>query len=100
MAHDDLSPDRFGAAFKAFMDAMVEQAAPAVSTLLERIRAHLSADPTQLPVIAEEFDPFEHPNVQVAVDDYLGQTGRHSDLVGGVAENKRYMMLTLSDLLS
>jgi hypothetical protein len=100
MANDDLSPDRFGAAFKAFMDAMLEQAAPAVSPLLERIRAHVSADPTQLPVIAEEFDAFEHPNVQVAVDDYLAQAGRHSDLVGVAAENKRYMMLTLSDLLN
>jgi hypothetical protein len=92
---DDISPARFGAAFKAFMDAVVAAAEPPLSPLLERIRAHLGTDPTRLPVVAEEFDSFEHPNLQVALDDHLG---REAELVGVAAENKRFMALSLSDL--
>ncbi len=97
---DDLSPARFGTTFKAFMDAVVAESSPPRSPLLERIQAHLGADPTQLPVIAEEFDSFEHPNVQVALDDYLGGTGRRAALVGVAMDNKRFMALSLSDLVS
>ncbi len=97
---DDLSPARFGTAFKAFMDAVIAEAAPLRSPLLERIQAHLGTDPTQLPVIAEEFDSFEHPNVQVALDDALSGAGRHAALVGVAMDNKRFMALSLSDLVS
>jgi hypothetical protein len=83
----------FGAAFKAFMDAMVAQATPPESPLLSRIRAHVGDDPATLPVIAEEFDAFEHPNVQVAFDALLAEEGRSVTLVGVAAENKRFVAL-------
>ena len=101
MPEPDLSPVRFAAAFKTFMDAMLAQSAAGLaSALLDRIRAHVGTEPTLLPVIAEELDPFEQPNVQVALDDYLARDGRQADLVGVAAENKRFMALSLSDLLS
>src|SRR3981081_4257187 len=97
----DFSPDTFGTTFKAFMDAMVAQASAGIaSPLLDRIRTHIGVDPTQLPVIAEEFDSFEHPNLQVAMDDYLERPGRQADLVGVAADNKRFMGFSLSDLLA
>ena len=94
-----LKPNAFGVAFKAFMDAMLAQAASAESPLLERIRAHVGTDPATLPVIAEEFDAFEHPNVQVAFDALLAEDGRTATLVGVAADNKRFMALSLSDLV-
>ncbi|MDP9372566.1 MAG: hypothetical protein M3Q65_08965 [Chloroflexota bacterium] len=100
MTGADLSPARFGDAFKAFMEAVTAAAAPPNSPLLERIQAHLDADPTQLRVIAEGFDSFEHPNVQVALDAYLGGGARRADLVGVAADNKRFMAFGLSDLFS
>ncbi len=101
MPEEELSPATFGSAFKAFIDAMVAQAnASQTSPLLDRLRAHVGTDPTQLPVIAEEFDSFEQPNVQVAIDNYLSGDGRQADLIGVAAENKRFMALSLSDLLS
>jgi len=100
MTDGELSPARFGAAFKAFMESVVAEAAAPVGPLLERMRVHLGADPAQLRVVAEEFDPFEHPNVQVAMDAYLAGKGREADLVGVAAEHKRYMALGLSDLVS
>jgi hypothetical protein len=100
MADPSLSPAQFGAAFKAFMEAVVQAAAPPDSPLLDRIRDHLGADPTTLAVVAEEFDPFDHPNVQVALEAYLAIDGRTADLVGVAAEHKHYMSVGLSDLLS
>jgi hypothetical protein len=100
MVADDVDPVRFGTAFKAFMEAVVAAAVPPSSPLLERIQAHLETDPTQLPVIAEEYDAFEHPNVQVALEAYLAAPGRRAELVGVAAVNKHYMPFGLSDLLS
>jgi hypothetical protein len=97
---DSLSPARFGSAFKAFMDAVVAAASPPASPLLERIVAHLGAEPGQLPVIGEEFDSYEHPNLQVAFDAYLGERGRQGELVGFALDNKRFMPFGLSDLVS
>ena len=100
MTDGDLAPTRFGAAFKAFMEAVLSEATPAVGPLQARIRAHLGGDPSQLPVTAEEFDPFEHPNAQVAMEAHLAEEGRRVELVGVAAEHKRYMALGLSDLMS
>ncbi|HEV2236602.1 MAG TPA: hypothetical protein VGR57_08065, partial [Ktedonobacterales bacterium] len=100
MPDDNLDPARFGAAYVAFMEAMTAAAASPRSTLMDRIHAHLGADPTQLPVIAEEYDAFEHPNVQVALDAWLAGPERAADLVGVGVNNKRYMNFSLSDLLS
>lgn len=100
MTDNPLDPAQFGSAFKAFMEAVVNAPTQMTSPLLERIRAHLVVDPTQLPVIAEEFDSFEHPNLQLALDEYLSRQGRRGDLLGVAAENKRFMSSGLSDILS
>ena len=100
MSDPDLSPARFGTAFRAFMEAVVSQASPRSHPLVDRFRAHLGVDPTRLAVTVEEFDSFEHPNVQVALDDYLGSAGRDAELLGISAPQKRYLDLGLSDLLS
>jgi ATPase family associated with various cellular activities (AAA) len=92
------SVEQFGVTFKRFMDAMLALA-PTESPLLGRIREHLGAEPTRLPVVVEEFDPFEQPNVQRALDDYASREGREAALLGVAAENKRFMALGLSDLL-
>jgi hypothetical protein len=97
--HGEGSVEQFGVTFKRFMDAMLAHAPPE-SLLLQRIRDHLGADPTRLPVVVEEFDPFEQPNVQRALDDHLSREGREATLVGVAAENKRFIALGLSDLLS
>ncbi len=94
-----MSTAEFGAAFKRFMDAMVS-AAEHHSPLLERITGHLADDPSRLPVIAEEFDNFEHPNVQTALNGYMAGGRRQHVLTGVAAQNRRFMALGLSDLIS
>ncbi len=95
-----LSGDQFGTIFKQFIDAVSAEAIPAQSPLLDRIREHPAAEPRALPVIAEEYDPFEHPNVQMALDALVRSDGRTADLVGVAIANKRFMGVNLSDLIS
>ena len=96
----ELTPERFAVIFKQFIDMVAREAERPASPILGRIRAHLGGEPMQLPVIAEEFSTYDHPNVQVALDAYLAGDGRRAELVGLSAENKRFMGVGLSDMLS
>lgn len=100
MSESPLAPEQFGSAFKAFMDAVVREARPPAGPLLDRIRDHLGADPAQLPVTTEEYDRFEHPNLQVALNAYAEGADREVALVGVAANTRRFMEMTLSDLLT
>ena len=97
---DALSPAEFGATFKRFMDAMVAEAEPPANPLRERLTSHLGSDPSRLSVTVEEYDTWEHPNVQVAIDDYLSRDGRHAELTGVSIPNKRFGSFGLSDIVS
>src|SRR4030088_1851658 len=72
---DGMSPAEFGIAFKRFVDAMNAEAAKETSPLLERLREHLGGDPGRIPIVTEDFDNYEHPNVQVALDRVLSTGG-------------------------
>jgi hypothetical protein len=60
---------------------------------------HFAADPTALPVVGENFDISDHPNLQVALDTYLGQKDRSAEVVGITSPHKAYMGISLSDLV-
>ena len=90
----------FAVSFKRFIDAMYAESAKVGSPFLDRLREHFGVEPTALPVIAEEFQRYDHPNLQVALDAYVKVDGRSSSLVGIAAQNKRFMALQLSDLFS
>ena len=62
------------------------------------LKAHFKLDPETLAVVSEEFPQHEHPNVQVALDDYLAQKQRSSQLLGIVSDHK-YMGVSLSHLI-
>ncbi|HEV8228354.1 MAG TPA: ATP-binding protein [Candidatus Limnocylindria bacterium] len=100
MTNDDIPTAAFASAFKRFVDAMNAEAAKETSPLLERLRAHLGGDPGRMPIVTEDFDNYEHPNVQVALDKVLYSDGRTADLVGFSAPNKRFQQFTFSDLLA
>ena len=97
---DRITPSEFSSAFRRFLDAMNAEAAKETSPLLDRLRTHLGGEPGRMPIITEDFDSYEHPNVQVALDRVLFSNGRSSDLVGIAAQNKRFGQFTFSDLLA
>jgi cell division protease FtsH len=73
----------FGHDFQAFMKAMSQIAPPPEpSPLHQRLTRHLGRSPGGLPVVTEDYPPYDHPNVQVALDAYLARPGRTSELIG------------------
>jgi hypothetical protein len=96
--HEPLSPGEFGTAFKAFLEQSAAQAPKAEPVLAGRLRRHLGADPAALPIVGEDYEPAEHPNLQVALDAWLQQPGRSHEAVG-VAHDKRFGALGLVDLV-
>ena len=99
MPEGELKPEDLASAFANFV-RQIASAAGRESALLDRLTAHLGADPAQLPVTAEQFDTFDAPNLQVALEAYLKEDGRSADLVGVSMENKRFMAAGLSELVS
>lgn len=96
---DELPPERLAQIFKSFVQ-QVADSAQETSPLLQRITDHLGGDPSHFPSVAEDFETFERPNVQLALDAYVSRPGCAFELVGVSAQNKRFMELGLSDLIS
>jgi hypothetical protein len=83
---------------------MADKQAPATTrdpeaVFVTRLRAHFGTDPVALPIIAEEFEPSEQPNVQAALDAWLQPSGRSFEALGVTAEYKRFQGLGLAELL-
>lgn len=97
---DPLSPQDFGLLFKRFLDDIVNRAEVPEGPLLKRLRDHLGGEPMRMPVISEEFERFQQPNLQVAMDAYLERPGHSAELIGLAAENKRQWGLGLSDFVN
>jgi hypothetical protein len=96
----ELDPVAFGAAFKTFVDNMNATAAKETTALIERLKGYLGDEPGKVPIVAEEFESYEHPNAQVALDAVMKRSDRRTELVGIAAANKRWGAITFSDLLS
>jgi len=94
------SPAEFGLLFKRFLDDIVNRAEVPEGPLLKRLRDHLGGEPMRMPVISEEFERFQQPNLQVAMDAYLERPGHSAELIGLAAENKRQWGLGLSDFVN
>ena len=99
MPNDELTPARFGEAFMAFLDDMHRQTAVTGATLAGRVQQHLGTDVTSLPVTTEQFDPFDQPNVQVALDSYIADIDSAARLIGIGGEQKQYVTSVLSAIL-
>ncbi len=95
-----ISPGEFGAAFKGFLERSVAAAPAPEPVFAGRLRAHFGTNPQALPIVAEQFEPSEHPNLQVALDAWLAGEGRWFEAVGVTSEFKRFNGLGLADVLA
>lgn len=66
------------------------------SPLRERFDKHLKTDASEVAVLSETFESYDHLNVQRALDRFLSRRGRKHDLVG-VAGGRT---MSLSDLIA
>jgi hypothetical protein len=95
-----VSAGDFGAAFKGFLERTVAATPDAEPVFAARLRAHFGSDPAVLPIIAEQFEPSEHPNVQAALDAWLQPGERSFEAIGVTSEYKRFNGLGLADILT
>ena len=80
---DQVDYRAFAVQFQAFMTAMSQMLPPAEpSPLVQRLIGHFGVEPLGLPVVTEQYAPYEHPNVQAALDAYLSGPDAHAELVG------------------
>ena len=66
------------------------------SPLRQRFDEHLKTDASEVPVLSETFESYDHVNVQRAIDRFLSSRGRKHELVG-VAGSRN---MSLSDLIA
>jgi hypothetical protein len=95
-----VSAGEFGAAFKGFLERTVAAAPDAEPVFGARLRAHFGTDPAALPIVAEQFVPSEHPNLQAALDAWLRPSGRSCETIGVTSDYKRFNGLGLADILT
>ena len=101
MTDEDLSPARFGAAFLQFLGDIHRNTPAPGPVLADRIHAHVGGDAAAFPIFTEAFDTFDHPNLQVALDDYLSEaSSRESMLIGIANDQKQYLQTVLSVIVS
>jgi hypothetical protein len=96
----ELSPSAFRRAFRAFLEESVKDQEAEDPPFVTRLADHLGADPRGLQILAEQISVVEHPNVQAAVDAWLSGDGRSAELIGISAEQKRYLGLGFSELMT
>jgi cell division protease FtsH len=66
-------------------------------SLLLRLRAHFGCDPSRLPVVEQEFASYERANLHFALEEMLGGSQRHWELLG-VVVLEEYRGATLARL--
>ncbi|MBW3560910.1 MAG: ATP-binding protein [Actinobacteria bacterium] len=88
--------EEFARLYQRFLQDVVHEAPQQDGPLVERLTEHLGIDPREVPVTAAAFAPFEHPDVQLALDHHLD--GRATESFGVAGGPGRYHMAT-ADLL-
>lgn len=82
MPAESLSTKEFAGVFKAFLEEAIGHAPADEPAIRKRIHDHLGVDPALLPILSEEFQRFDHPNLQIAIDSYLEAPDRSAELLG------------------
>ena len=87
---------KFAADFQEFVTAMTAVARRPESPLAARLRAHLGADPLELPSTLAEFAATDHPNLQLALDAVVAD----AEVIGYSVRQSSFVDVVLRDLLA
>lgn len=60
---------------------------------------HLGVDPVGLPIVSDTYAPFEHPNLQLALEAYLDADDRSAELIGVLGGMRQFMGFGLRNLV-
>ncbi|MEA2902106.1 MAG: hypothetical protein QOH36_1993 [Actinomycetota bacterium] len=95
---ETLSAGDFGHAFKGFLEQSISQATAAEPFFRARLATHFGGPATSAPILSEQFPSHDHPNLQLALDAYLSETGRTFELLGVSVQHRAMLALGLGDL--
>src|SRR5262249_26844521 len=95
-----VSVEEFGASFKGFLDQMASQAPAEEPIFLRQLRMHFGSDPATLPIVSEQFEKYDQPNVHTAIETYVSGEGRSSQIMGILAGHAAFRGISLSDLVA
>jgi hypothetical protein len=82
MSDGAIDPRAFGASFQSFMERMAAQATVEEPEVRRRLREHFGTDPAKLPVVGERFAKHEQVNLHQAIEFFLAEPGRKSEILG------------------
>jgi cell division protease FtsH len=94
---DDRELTTFMRAFSALVDHVLDHPRGEANPVVDRLAEHLGTDPMALPIVSAAFAPFEHPDLQLAIDAYIGGGQRSVTAFGMSGGGRRHM--DLSELL-
>jgi cell division protease FtsH len=92
--------DDFGAQFGEFVRRALEAQPTEEPRFRALVRDHLGVEPLGAPIVSLQVPAWDHANLQVGLEALLERNGRKGEIVGIAGGQKRYMALSLSDLLS
>ena len=95
---DRISPDEFGALFKKLVERSMERAPTGRPYFLAALQEHFGRDPRGLATVSEPLPSSDHPNLHLAVQEYVASPGVTSTL-GGVTGLRDHETATLASLL-
>lgn len=80
----------FAASFKGFMDTVIAQAPREESFFVKVLRQHFGTegDLSEFPIVGETFSRTDHPNIHLALQEYLDAPGREHTLYGVEVPNE------------
>ena len=88
----------FAASFKGFMDTMTSQAPRELPFFYQKLTEHFGGDIEKLQVVGETFPRPDHPNLHLALTEYLDAPGRSHELFGMQVPNE-HMGIKLAHLM-
>jgi hypothetical protein len=95
-----INPEEFGASFQGFLEQMsAHRKPPDAPFFVRKLHDHFSAEPAQLPILSESFAKHEHPNLHLAMEDYLAKDGCSAQVMG-VVGLQVFMGQGLSELVA
>lgn len=88
----------FGAQFAEFVRVALQAESTKEPPFRGLAPDHLGVDPSELP--AEDIPTWDHANLRLALEALIGADGRSAELVGIGGGQKRFIALSLSDLVN
>jgi hypothetical protein len=95
--HDAMA---FASTFKRFLDDVISAVPPLTPEFAKALEEHFGQPPAKLPVLTEAFPPYQHADLQAALDSLFVASGRTFRLEGVTRDHEYGDPLSLAHLLS